>query len=98
MSVNLRLVLRVRCLLLMVVVRRHCLMVSRRMLHGRRLINMPFRSPLLEIVWALTLRGLRLLSGGGKVLLVLVLLLLLRGRHLGLLLLLRWLFRPLPRH
>ena len=82
MSINLRLVLRVRCLL-MVVVRRHCRMVSRRMLHGRRLINMPFRSPLLEIVCALTLRGLRLLSGGGK-----VLLLLLRGRHLRLLLLL----------
>ena len=95
MSINLRLVLRVRCLLLMVVVRRHCRMVSRRMLHGRRLIDMPFRSPLLEIVCALTLRGLRLLSGGGKVLL----LLLLRGRHLRLLLLLlHWLFRPLPRH
>ena len=93
MSINLRLVLRVRCLLLMVVVRRHCRMVSRRMLHGRRLIDMPFRSPLLEIVCALTLRGLRLLSGGGK-----VLLLLLRGRHLRLLLLLHWLFRPLPRH
>ena len=91
MSINLRLVLRVRCLLLMVVVRRHCRMVSRRMLHGRRLIDMPFRSPLLEIVCALTLRGLRLLSGGGKVLL------LLRRRHL-LLLLLYWLLRPLPRH
>ena len=91
MSINLRLVLRVRSLLLMVVVRRHCRMVSRRMLHGRRLIDMPFRSPLLEIVCALTLRGLRLLSGGGKVLL------LLRRRHL-LLLLLYWLLRPLPRH
>ena len=91
MSINLRLVLRVRCLLLMVVVRRHCRMVSRRMLHGRRLINMPFRSPLLEIVCALTLRGLRLLSGGGKMLL------LLRGRHLRLLLL-HWLLHPLPRY
>ena len=92
MSINLRLVLRVRCLLLMVVVRRHCRMVSRRMLHRRRLIDMPFRSPLLEIVCALTLRSLRLLSGGGK-----VLLLLLRGRHLRLLLL-HWLFHPLPRY
>ena len=92
MSVNLRLVLRVRCLLLMVVVRRHCRMVSGRMLHGRRLIDMPFRSPLLKIVCALTLRSLRLLSGGGK-----VLLLLLRGRHLRLLLL-HWLLHPLPRY
>ena len=94
MSINLRLVLRVRGVLLLVVVRRHCRMVSRRMLHGRWLIKMPFRSPLLEIICALTLRSLRLLSGGLK-----VLLLLLRGRHLRLLLLLvYWLLRPLPRH
>ena len=97
MSINLRLVLRVRGVLLLVVVRRHCRVVSRRMLHGRWLIKMPFQSPLLEIICALTLCSLRLLSGGVKVLL----LLLLRGRHLRLLLLLLlvyWLLRPLPRH
>lgn len=92
------LVLRIRLLLLMmVVVRRHCRMVSWRMLH-RRMRNMTFRSPLLEIFSAWSWRCLRLLSGDGKVLLLLLLQLLRRGclRWL-LLLLLDLLVRSLPR-
>ena len=89
-----RLVLCIRWLLLMVVVRRYCCMVSWRMLH-RWLRNMTFRSSLLEILGARSWRCLWLLSGGGKKLL---LLLLLRRGHLRWLQLLRnLLVHSLPR-
>ena len=99
LSVNLGLVLRIRWLLLMVVVWRHCRVVSWRMLQ-EWLRNMAFRSPLLEIFSAWSWRCLWLLSGGGKELLLLLLLLLRRGCLrwlLLLLLLLDLLVRPLPR-